>query len=101
MRLAGRTVRIFCRTANLSPPAEPALFHSQSATANGYDVVGRFAVLETALTASVHLTSWHAEECAEVMTKAFNKWLNIYGLHSREEKQVIKQLNGRLLANAV
>lgn len=62
-------------------------------------VAGRFAVLETALTASAHLTGWHAEECAEAMTKAFNEWVNIYGLHSREEKQVIEQVNGWLLRN--
>lgn len=63
-------------------------------------VAGRFAVLETALTTSAHLTGWQVEECAEAMTKAFNEWVNIYGLHSREEKQVIEQVNGWLLANS-
>lgn len=63
-------------------------------------VASRFAVLETALIASIHLTGWMAEDCSEAMTKAFNEWVNIFGLHSREEKAVIEQVNGWLLANA-
>lgn len=63
-------------------------------------VASRFAVLEVALIASQHLTDWQAEECSEAMTKAFNEWVNIFGLHSREEKAVIEQVNGWLLANA-
>lgn len=34
------------------------------------------------------------------ITKAFNEWVNIFGYHSREELQVIEQVNGWLLANA-
>lgn len=63
-------------------------------------VASRFAVLEVALIASLHLTGWQAEECSEAMTKAFNEWVNIFGLHSREEKAVIEQVNGWLLSNA-
>ncbi|WP_458118935.1 DUF927 domain-containing protein [Mannheimia haemolytica] len=63
-------------------------------------VASRFVILETALIASLHLTGWQAEECSEAITKAFNEWVNIFGLHSREEKTVIEQVNGWLLANA-
>ncbi|SQE31524.1 Superfamily II helicase and inactivated derivatives [Mannheimia haemolytica] len=63
-------------------------------------VASRFVILETALIASLHLTGWQAEECSEAITKAFNEWINIFGLHSREEKTVIEQVNGWLLANA-
>lgn len=63
-------------------------------------VAHRFAILETALHCSNFLTGWTADENSESLTRAFNEWVNIYGLHSREEKQVIEQVNGWLLANA-
>lgn len=63
-------------------------------------VASRFAILETALLSSLHLTHWQAEDCSEAMMRAFNEWVNIFGLHSREEKAVIEQVNGWLLANA-
>lgn len=63
-------------------------------------VAGRFAVLETALLTSRHLTGWQTAECGEAMNRAFNEWVNIFGLHSREERQIIEQVNGWLLANA-
>lgn len=63
-------------------------------------VASRFAILETALHCSTFLTGWAVNECSESLNRAFNEWVNIYGLHSREEKQVIEQVNGWLLANA-
>ncbi|MGY6773447.1 DUF927 domain-containing protein [Gallibacterium sp. ZY190522] len=63
-------------------------------------VSNRFAVLETALQLAHHLTQWSEAENAEALLHCFNEWVNIFGLHSREEKQVIEQVNGWLLANA-
>lgn len=63
-------------------------------------VVGRFAVLETALQLAKHLTLWNVQTNSEALLHCFNEWINEFGLHSREEKQVIEQVNGWLLANA-
>ncbi|MGX3021516.1 DUF927 domain-containing protein [Ursidibacter sp. B-7004-1] len=63
-------------------------------------VAGRFAILETALQLAKHLTQWGEQANAEALLHCFNEWVNIFGLHSREEKQVIEQVNGWLLANA-
>ncbi|RKR71081.1 putative DNA primase/helicase [Otariodibacter oris] len=63
-------------------------------------VAGRFAILETALQLSSHLTLWESQDNSEALIQSFNEWVNIFGLHSREEKQVIEQVNGWLLANA-
>lgn len=63
-------------------------------------VAGRFAILETALQLAKDLTLWTESDNSEALLHCFNEWVNIYGLHSREEKQVIEQVNGWLLANA-
>ncbi|MCW9733169.1 DUF927 domain-containing protein [Avibacterium sp. 20-15] len=72
----------------------------QDASPQVQRVASRFAVLETALTLSSHLTLWTVVESAEALLHCFNEWVNVYGLHSREEMQVIEQVNGWLLANA-
>lgn len=63
-------------------------------------VAGRFAVLETALQLAKHLTLWTVHTNSEALLHCFNEWVNEFGLHSKEEKQVIEQVNGWLLANA-
>lgn len=72
----------------------------QDASPQVQRVASRFAVLETALSFSQHLTQWEITESAEALLHCFNEWVNVYGLHSREEMQVIEQVNGWLLANA-
>ncbi|QZP15799.1 DUF927 domain-containing protein [Avibacterium paragallinarum] len=62
-------------------------------------VASRFAVLETALTLSSHLTQWKVAECGEALLHCFNEWVSVYGLDSREKKQIIAQANGWLLRN--
>ncbi|MGY4677735.1 DUF927 domain-containing protein [Pasteurella sp. P03HT] len=63
-------------------------------------VMSRFTILETTLKLSLNFTGWDVGECENAITKAFNEWVNIFGYHSREELQVIEQVNGWLLANA-
>lgn len=63
-------------------------------------VATRFAILETALQLSQFLTGWQAETISEALLHSFHEWINIFGLHSKEEQQVIDQVNGWLLANA-
>ncbi|NBI13745.1 DUF927 domain-containing protein [[Haemophilus] felis] len=63
-------------------------------------VVSRFSLLETALLLSQNLTGWQKEESETAISKAFSEWVNIFGYHSREERQIIEQVNGWLLANA-
>ncbi|WP_040976835.1 DUF927 domain-containing protein [Necropsobacter massiliensis] len=62
-------------------------------------VAGRFAILETALQLASHLTGWETQENQTALLRSFNEWVNEYGLHSREEKQIIEQVNGWLLRN--
>ena len=62
-------------------------------------VAGRFAILETALQLATHLTGWETSENKTALLHEFNEWINEYGLHSREEKQIIEQVNGWLLRN--
>lgn len=62
-------------------------------------VAGRFAILETALQLAAHLTGWETSENKTALLHGFNEWINEYGLHSREEKQIIEQVNGWLLRN--
>ncbi|MFZ7198624.1 DUF927 domain-containing protein [Avibacterium avium] len=71
----------------------------QKASAQVQRVASRFAVLETALTLSSHLTQWKAAECGEALLHCFNEWVSVYGLESREKKQIIAQANGWLLRN--
>lgn len=61
-------------------------------------VAGRFAVLETALQLANHLTEWSIEANSEAMLHCFNEWVKEFGMHSREERQVIDQVNGFLLS---
>ncbi|HHE3569152.1 DUF927 domain-containing protein [Pasteurella multocida] len=63
-------------------------------------VMSRFSILEMTLKLSLDFTKWDVVECENAITKAFNEWVNIFGYHSREELQVIEQVNGWLLANA-
>ncbi|HHE3613274.1 TPA: DUF927 domain-containing protein [Pasteurella multocida] len=63
-------------------------------------VMSRFSILEMTLKLSLDFTKWDVVECKNAITKAFNEWVNIFGYHSREELQVIEQVNGWLLANA-
>ncbi|OOF79106.1 DNA primase [Rodentibacter caecimuris] len=62
-------------------------------------VAGRFAILETALQLANYLTGWKTQENQTALLHSFNEWVNEYGLHSREEKQIIDQVNGWLLRN--
>ncbi len=62
-------------------------------------VAARFAILETALQLASPLTEWTAEANSEALLHCFNEWVNVFGLHSREEKQIIEQVNGWLLRN--
>ncbi|MEE3701211.1 DUF927 domain-containing protein [Mannheimia haemolytica] len=61
-------------------------------------VAGRFAVLETALQLASHLTQWSIESNSEAMLHCFNEWVKEFGMHSREERQIIDQVNGFLLS---
>lgn len=63
-------------------------------------VASRFAILETALQLASFLTGWESSANGEALLHCFNEWVNIFGLHSQEEKQIIEQVNGWLLANA-
>ncbi|WGE12179.1 hypothetical protein QBK97_10785 [Glaesserella parasuis] len=63
-------------------------------------VASRFAILETALQLASFLTGWNETANSEALLHCFNEWINIFGLHSQEEKQIIEQVNGWLLANA-
>ncbi|QBQ63878.1 DUF927 domain-containing protein [Actinobacillus indolicus] len=63
-------------------------------------VASRFAILETALQLASFLTGWDISANGEALLHCFNEWINIFGLHSQEEKQIIEQVNGWLLANA-
>lgn len=60
-------------------------------------VAGRFALLETALQLASPFTGWKTTENQTALLHSFNEWVNEYGLHSREEKQIIEQVNGWLL----
>ncbi|OOF38203.1 DNA primase [Rodentibacter mrazii] len=62
-------------------------------------VAGRFALLETALQLASPFTGWKTTENQTALLHSFNEWVNEYGLHSREEKQIIEQVNGWLLLN--
>ncbi|VEH68280.1 Superfamily II helicase and inactivated derivatives [Rodentibacter pneumotropicus] len=62
-------------------------------------VAGRFALLETALQLASPFTGWKTTENQTALLHSFNEWVNEYGLHSREEKQIIEQVNGWLLRN--
>ncbi len=63
-------------------------------------VASRFAILETALQLGSFLTGWNEAANSEALLHCFNEWVNIFGLHSQEERQIIDQVNGWLLANA-
>lgn len=63
-------------------------------------MAGRFTILETALQLAQPFTRWTAEANSEALLHCFNEWVNVFGLHSREEKQIIEQVNGWLLTNA-
>ncbi|MGR3806934.1 putative DNA primase/helicase [Pasteurella testudinis DSM 23072] len=54
-------------------------------------VATRFALLETALQLAAPLTGWKAADNSEALLKAFAEWVNEFGYHSREERQVIEQ----------
>lgn len=72
----------------------------QDASPQVQRVASRFAVLETALQLARPLTQWKESENSEALLHCFNEWVNIFGLHSREEQKIIDQVNGWLLANA-
>lgn len=59
-------------------------------------VAVRFAILETALQLANPFTGWSMESNSEAILHCFNEWINEYGLHSREDKQIIDQVNGFL-----
>ncbi|MCK3655001.1 DNA primase [Pasteurellaceae bacterium Macca] len=63
-------------------------------------VAARFAILETALHLAQFITQWNAQASSEALLHSFNEWVNVYGYHSKEERQIIEQVNGFLLANA-
>lgn len=53
--------------------------------------------METALQLANPFTGWKTDANQTALLHGFHEWLNEYGLHSREEKQIIEQVNGWLL----
>ncbi|MFC1011006.1 DUF927 domain-containing protein [Pasteurella multocida] len=72
----------------------------QNAKSQVQRVASRFAILETALQLSKHLTLWTEEDCREAIIKSFNDWLADYGTNDREETKIIEFFNGWLDENA-
>lgn len=62
-----------------------------------FRVATRFAILETALQLAQPLTGWSEQQNAEAILHCFNQWINVFGFHSKKERQVIEQVNGWLL----
>lgn len=60
-------------------------------------VINHFAILETSLQLTSHLTGWSEEENREAIIKAFNSWLAGFGTRSKEESNIIDKVNGWLL----
>ena len=60
-------------------------------------VVDNFAILETALQLSKHLTGWTETEAREAIITCFNSWLAIFGNRSREETNIIERVNNWLV----
>ncbi|HHJ4620906.1 MULTISPECIES: DUF927 domain-containing protein [Klebsiella/Raoultella group] len=52
-------------------------------------VASRFAMLDAAGELAGNITGWTARECQEATQRAFNDWLEDFGLDSREKYQVI------------
>lgn len=71
----------------------------KDAAAQVQRVASRFAILETALKLASHLTQWSEETSNEALIHCFNEWVNIHGLHSQEERQILNQVNGWLETN--
>ncbi|OWZ81567.1 hypothetical protein CDE51_10425 [Pasteurella multocida] len=72
----------------------------QNAKSQVQRVASRFAILETALQLSKHLTLWTEEDCREAIIKSFNDWLADYGSNDREETKILEFFNGWLDENA-
>ena len=69
----------------------------QEADPQVYRVADRFAIMETALQLAQPLTGWQEWENNEALTCAFNDWLAMYGVKSKESEQVIEQFTGWIL----
>lgn len=59
-------------------------------------VAARFAILESALLLSQHLTGWTADEINQALLKAFNDWLAEFGTGDKEINQIVEQVAGYL-----
>lgn len=69
----------------------------QEADPQVYRVADRFAIMETALQLAQPLTGWQEWENNEALICAFNDWLAMYGVKSKESEQVIEQFTGWLI----
>ncbi|MDI0668714.1 propanediol utilization protein, partial [Escherichia coli] len=54
-------------------------------------VASRFAMLDAAGELATAITGWTAEECREATQRAFDDWLQDFGLENREKYQVISR----------
>lgn len=61
-------------------------------------VAERFAVLESALILSEHITGWTAQRCREAIQFSFNAWVKEFGTGNREHQQIIDQCEAFLNA---
>lgn len=64
-------------------------------------VKDRFAVLESALILSQHITGWDAQACRDALQHVFNAWVKEFGTGNREHEQVIEQAKSFLIANSL
>ncbi|HBH5165746.1 TPA: DUF927 domain-containing protein, partial [Escherichia coli] len=51
----------------------------------------RFAMLESALVLSVHITGWDVQACRDAIQHNFNAWVKEFGTGNREFKQMVEQ----------
>lgn len=73
---------------------------TENAASQVQRVASNFAILETALHLSRHLTQWNEEDNRECLIRSFNDWLADYGTTDREESRIIEFFNGWLDENA-
>lgn len=71
----------------------------ENASAQVQRVAGRFAILETALQLSRHLTGWSEHSNSEALIKCFNDWLAEFGIENREDRKISEGVIDWLLAN--
>ena len=64
-------------------------------------VKDRFAILETALLLSAHITGWEVQACRDALQHVFNVWIAEFGTGNKEHEQIIEQATAFLMANSV